>query len=46
VRKTRNDCGKKLKKNSFKKTLENSPFDMTILALKQVEINTKRYIKN
>ena len=33
-------CGEKLKKPVFKTLLKNSPFDMEILALKQVEINT------
>ena len=33
-------CGEKLKKSRLKITLENSPFDMKVLALKQVEINT------
>ena len=32
--------GEKLKKITFKTLLINSPFDMEILALKQVEINT------
>ena len=31
---------KKLKKSLLKITLENYPFDMEVLALKQVEINT------
>jgi len=30
----------------YKILLQNSPFDMKILALKQVEINTKRCMKN
>ena len=32
--------GEKLKKLFYKTLLKISPFDMTILALKQVEINT------
>jgi len=32
--------GEKLKKSLLKFTLENSPFDLEVLGLKQVEINT------
>ena len=39
-------CGGKLNKSLLKNTLENSPFDMKVLALKQVEKNTKRDGKN
>ena len=35
--KTGIDCGKKLRKTLFQNTLENFPFDMEVLALKQVE---------
>ena len=38
--------GEKLKKTLLKILLINSPFDMEILALKQVEINIKRCMKN
>jgi len=36
----------KLKKSLLKTLLINSPFDMEVLALKQMEINTKRCRKN
>ena len=36
---------KNSRKTLLQNTLENSPFDMKILALKQVEIITKRCIK-
>ena len=37
--------GEKLKESLLKTLLKNSPFDMEVLALKQVEINTKRCMK-
>ena len=36
----------KIKKTLLKTTLENSPFDMEVFALKQLEKNTKRGRKN
>ena len=39
-------CGEKLKKPLFKTLLKNSPFDMKVLALKHVEINTEIGRKN
>ena len=45
--KTRIDLVVKYSKNHFYRTLLiNSPFDMKTVALKQVEINTKRCMKN
>ena len=40
VRKLHRVVEEKLKKSLSKNTLENSPFDMEVFALKQVEINT------
>jgi len=39
-------CGEKLKKSLLKILLKNSPFDMEIFALKQVEKTSKRDGKN